>query len=337
MIQLEGFSDDMLAGQRIMAGFAGTTLNDDLRFLIGELKVGGIILFAINIENPAQLTSLCESAQAYALACGQPELLIAVDQEGGQVARLREPFTLFPGGAPAMKTKADAENFGHVTAKELAGVGINMDMAPVLDVTDPDIDSVMKGRSFGDDPERVAELGCAVIDSLQGGGVMAVAKHFPGIGRTTLDSHFHLPRLDASEESLSTVDLSPFRAAIGRNVSGIMLSHILYSRMDDRWPASLSVKIAKELLREKMGYDGVLITDDLDMKAIRLEIETVVERILAAHIDITLICHKGPNIEKAFRLIRKGHAQSPEARRNGLASVERIMALKAKYLTTHTV
>ena len=222
-----------MAGQRLMVGFEGIEMNPDLRFLIDTLKVGGIILFSANIVSPEQVETLCAEAQAAARTCGQPPLFIAIDQEGGQVARLKEPFTRFPGN-PHMQQSADAAHFARVTAWELQSIGVNMNMAPVLDVAPLEMESIMAQRAFGHDPQWVAEMGAAVIDHLQSSGIMAVAKHFPGIGRTILDSHIDLPHLDADFAEIEAIDLPPFAAAIRHKVAGFMLSHILYPRLDPR-------------------------------------------------------------------------------------------------------
>jgi beta-N-acetylhexosaminidase len=326
------FSMEQLAGQRLMAGFDGTALNDDLKYLISTLKVGGLILFSRNVAEPDQIRALCADVQAFAVSCGQPPLFIAIDQEGGPVARLQEPFTLFP-GTPPLKSKSDAENFARITSRELRGVGINMNMAPVLDVIDPDIDSIMIKRAFSNDPDIVANIGVAVINGLQKRNIMAVAKHFPGIGRTTLDSHVNQPVLDANAETLQT-DLAPFEAAIENRVAGIMLSHILYSALDPDLPASLSVKISRDLLRNRMGYDGLVMTDDLDMGAIinHFDIDTAVDRIMAADIDLTLICHKGPALEQAFARTLAWLGKNTDHEMHGLKSVERILRFKNQYL-----
>ena len=145
------FSDEQIAGQRLMIGFDGTALNTDLMYLIDTIKVGGIILFSRNLSTPAQIKNLCASVQEYAMACGQPPLLIAIDQEGGQVARLKEPFTQFPGN-PHMHGEEDAESFARITSVELKRIGVNMNMAPVLDVAIKGTGSVMVERAFGDNP-----------------------------------------------------------------------------------------------------------------------------------------------------------------------------------------
>jgi beta-N-acetylhexosaminidase len=317
-----------------MVGFDGKRLNADLRSLIESLRIGGMILFAVNLETPEQIRALCRDAQAFARRCGLPPLLVAVDQEGGQVARLRAPFTRFPGN-PAMTGEADAGRFARITAAELHSVGINMNLAPVMDVDREEIEGVMAKRAFGSDPDRVSRLGCTVIDTLQKNRIMAVAKHFPGIGRTTLDSHLDQPFLETPARELATVDFLPFKAAIACGVAGIMLSHIRYSDLDDRWPASLSERIVKGLLRRQMAYDGVVMTDDLDMGAIfgHYDIDTVMARILLADVDLALICHKGPGIQRGFDTLKKHIGTSEKTREQARNSARRILSLKKKFLT----
>ncbi len=323
---------ERIVGQRIMAGFHGTDLNHDLCFLIDTLRVGGIILFSRNITGRQQLKTLCMNAAEYARSCGLPPLLIAIDQEGGTVARLKGPdFTEFK-GARFIKNEQDAEAFARITAEELCGAGINMDMAPVMDVAPPGFDSIMSKRVFGDDPRWVCKIGCTVIRGLQDRGVMAVAKHFPGIGRTSLDSHMERPDLDASMDSLEAFDLIPFYAAAAEGVSGIMLSHVRYTGIDPVWPASLSPAIAKSLLRNKMSYKGVVVTDDLEMGAIRnhYDTETVMRQVLDAEIDIALICKTKEVIIDAFDAMCRQISDRPVIREKADASENRIHALKAR-------
>ena len=332
-MKLTTFSDEQSAGQRLMVGFDGTELNPDLKFLIKTLHVGGIILFARNLINPDQIKRLCSSIQEYARSCGRPPLFISIDQEGGRVARLKEPFTQFPGN-PKMEGPGDAIHFARVTAAELTEIGVNMNLAPVLDVAPQGIDSVQSSRVFGHDPLWVSELGTVVIDHLQANHIMAVAKHFPGIGRIVLDPHDEISDLDVDVDAMQSTDLLPFKAAINNDVAGIMLSHIRYPKIDAKWPASLSPTIVGDLLRKQMGYGGVIMTDDLDMGAIKkhYEIKTVLRQILSADIDIALICHKGPDIENAFQEILKSLSNSNRIKEKGLQSLKRIMKLKTKYL-----
>lgn len=324
---------EQVAGQRLMVGFDGLTLTDDLKYLIDTLKVGGIILFKRNVSSPEQIRALCEGAQAHARACGQPPLLVAIDQEGGQVARLGPPFTTFPGN-PSMEGISDADSFAVTCARELSEVGINMNMAPVLDVAPQEGESIMAGRVFKGGADRVSEMGLRVIEGLQRGGVMAVAKHFPGIGRTTLDSHLDLPALSADKADLDGSDLVPFRAAVSFGVAGIMLSHIRYSAIDPQWPASLSSEIAGTWLRDELGYDGVVMTDDLDMGAVgkHFDIQTATRQVMAADVDIALICHRSHHMEDAFEEMLRVCSESSEMIERSRRSAERVLSLKHKYL-----
>ncbi len=332
----EDMSNRQLAGQRLMVGFVGTGLNDALKYLIDGLKVGGLVLFAINLESPDQIRDLCGAAQDYARQCGQAPLFIAVDQEGGPVARLKPPhFTAFAGN-PHIRTRAEADRFARITADALQSVGLNMDLAPVLDLAVGGNQSIMAKRAFGPDPHETARLGTAVIQGLQSRGIMAVAKHFPGIGRTVLDSHLDLPVLDAPLDILESADLLPFEAAIKADVAGMMLSHILYRRIDPQWPASLSVSIGRDLLQSRMGYRGLVLTDDLDMGAVKKHypIETAMARILAADIDLALICHQGPDIQKGFDAIAERIANSDRLQERAILSAKKIIKYKSLFLAS---
>ncbi len=323
---------ELMAGQRLMLGFDGTFLNRELKFIIREIKAGGIILFKPNIESREQLIRLCSDAQTFAADCGQPPLFVAVDQEGGVVARLKHPFTEFAGN-PHIHTKADARHFAEITADELASAGINMNMAPVVDVAPEGVDSIMKNRVFKGDAAIVSELGSCVIKSLQDKKIMAVAKHFPGIGRTIKDSHFFLPKLNTDLETLRAADMRPFEAARDTDVTGIMLSHISYPQLDDIWQASLSPYIAGDLLRGELGYEGLVLTDDLDMKAIKHDMKTCVRQIMASGIDLALICHKGPNIRVAWEEIMRLLSGNPQLFELGKESMDRILRTKKRYLS----
>lgn len=322
-----------LAGQRLMAGFDGTTLDDEIKFLIHDLKIGGLILFAGNVKNPGQVAQLCRDSQKFARRCNCLPLFLAIDQEGGQVARLKMPLFKEIQGAPAINTLEKATALGREMANLLKGLHLNMNLAPVMDTVPHGFQGIMNQRVFQGGPKTVANLGMAVIQGLQNNGIMAVAKHFPGIGRTTLDSHLYLPLLETAKEELMNTDIVPFKGAIEGKVSGIMLSHILYSRLDPKWPASLSVKIAKTLLRQGMEYNGIIMTDDLDMKAIEHDMKTCVQQILRAHIDMFLICHSGPDIETAIQETRKVLSRDPAMHDSGVASVKRIVAAKKQYLS----
>ena len=336
MTHTHSLTDEQLAGQRLMVGFKGKVLDDALRFMITRLCVGGLVLFRRNVTNPSQLSELCQNAQDLATQRGNPALLIAIDQEGGPVNRLDPPFTVFPGNLAIGNARSTiaARKFGETTAKELKEVGITLNFAPVLDVIPEGFNSsVMADRAFGNSPGLARDLGKTIIESLQENGLGATAKHFPGIGRTTIDSHKDLPFLETKSHILDSLDLIPFKAAIQSNVAAVMLSHVVYTDLDPTWPASLSSIIAKELLRDTMGFKGVSITDDLDMGAIdkHFNVNTFVERICDAEIDIALICHHQHKIEATHAKLLKSIQTSDNISKHNLKSVERILKLKEKY------
>lgn len=320
-----------IAGSRLMIGFNGIDLTDNLKHFIKDFKIGGVILFSRNIENPKQLSALCESIQDYAGEQGLPPLFISIDQEGGTVSRLGVPFTQFPKGAPNFVTVENTVEFAEITALELNASNINMDMAPVLDIAPKGFGSFMEKRALGVTPESVTKLGLAMIKSFQDNGIIPVGKHFPGIGRTILDSHIELPVFEDTLESLREFDLVPFQAAIDAGLDAVMLSHILYSQLDNADPASISVKIVKGLLRDEMGFDGVVMTDDMDMGAIveNYGYAEAVTKALTATVDIILVCHESEKIAQTFNMLLQDAENNHESAKESHA---RIMRLKYKYL-----
>jgi beta-N-acetylhexosaminidase len=243
--------------------------------VIDKYKPGGIIYFTAargpdNVRNPRQIAALSNGLQAAATGQRQPiPLLISTDQEGGAlVARLTAPATQMPGNMPlgAGRSAADAHRSAEVIGTELAAVGINQDYAPVSDVNVNPANPVIGIRSIGEDPALVSELVAAQVDGYHDGGVAAVAKHFPGHGDTATDSHFGLPEVTHSRERLESTDLPPFRAAIAEGVDTIMIAHVVLRSVDPSGaPATMSHPILTGLLREELGYDGLIVTDALDM------------------------------------------------------------------------
>ncbi|MEE9611489.1 MAG: beta-N-acetylhexosaminidase [Desulfatiglandales bacterium] len=296
-------------GQLFMAGIPGPHMDEGTEKLIRNYNLGGIILFSRNIEDPIQLTMLCLDLQKTAMKYQGSPLFLAVDQEGGRVARLEEPFTRFPGNTEMGRDENPidrATEFGRITAKEMRMVGLNMNLAPVVDVQRGEAEKHLVGRTFGEDPKKVALLGKTVVRALQENHVMAVAKHFPGLGRTSLDPHFHLPRIDVDRKEMEEFNLPPFEAAINEGVSAIMTSHAIYPAVDSERPATLSPAVLTHLLREKMGFEGLIITDDLEMGAIagNWGVEHGAAAAFEAGADILLICKDQTNVFKSLRLLR---------------------------------
>lgn len=254
-------------GQCCLFGFEGVVPPSTLEVFIREWGLGGVILMGSNLKNPRQILDLTGTLQA--LAPGPP-LFIAVDQEGGRVSRLKPPFTQFP--PPARLGDLNSERFstevGRVIGRELNAVGINVDFAPVLDVhTNPE-NPVIGDRAFASDPEVVARMGIAFFQGLQAEGVLATGKHFPGHGDTWTDSHLELPVVRQPVDRLKRVELYPFRRAIAAGLPILMTAHVLYPALDPDLPATLSPRILTRLLREEMGFQGVVVSDDFSMQAI---------------------------------------------------------------------
>lgn len=287
-------------GQLAILGFPGYEIPTELRAIAKEFDLAGVIIFARNIEEPAQVLAL--SRQARELARETP-LWVSVDQEGGRVARLKDPFTRWPpmmtlGRMPAEEGEALARRFATALAAELKAVGINLDYAPVLDVLTNPANPVIGDRALGEQAGRVAALGRAIIETLQGEGLGACGKHFPGHGDTSTDSHHELPLVEHPPDRLRQVEFLPFREAIAANVASIMTAHVLIPAIDEQLPATLSPRIVDGMLKNELGYQGLVLSDDLEMKAITAQYAPgdAAAKALAAGCDAFLVCGPNPDI-----------------------------------------
>lgn len=295
------------AGQLAIAGFAGQSIPADLKLLARQFDLGGVILFARNIDSPEQVAELAREAQELTR---ELPLWVSVDQEGGRVARLKAPFTVWPPMAVLGRSgeEALAERFARALAAELNAVGINMDYTPVLDVLTNPRNPVIGDRSLADRAEEVARLGTAIIRTLQAEGIAASGKHFPGHGDTSVDSHFELPLIEHAPDRLDAVELVPFKAAIAADVASIMTAHILIPALDPERPATLSSRIVNDLLKHELGYEGLVLSDDLEMKAIsgRYGIPEASLMAIAAGCDAVLMCgtDQGVQFEALETVIR---------------------------------
>lgn len=283
-------------GQLLMFGFDGTTVNDHAISLIRDYKIGNVILFARNCESPEQLFHLNQNLQKLALESIGIPLLISIDQEGGMVTRIFNGSTFFPGAMTIAATKnVDlAYQMGDLMGRELDLLGINMNLAPVLDVNNNYKNPVIGVRSFSDNPQIVTEFGLAFAKGLQN-HVIATAKHFPGHGDTHIDSHLGLPKIEHNATRLEQIELYPFKKAIDANIKAIMSSHIDFPYLtEDGLPVTLSKKCLTSYLRDTLGYKGLLISDGMNMKAIEEHYGTVEASLMAvnAGINIVCVCHQ---------------------------------------------
>jgi len=327
---------DAKIGRLFMAGIPGTTLDAETAALIRQYGLGGVILFSRNIVDPQQLAVLCNDLQDSAMKSHGIPLFISVDQEGGRVARLREPFTSFPGNTAIGEDPQPVDRaveFARVTAEEMSLVGLNMDLAPVVDVLRGEPEKHLEGRTFGHDPGKVALLGRTVVTELQEKGVMATAKHFPGLGRTTLDPHRQLPTIHADYKEIEQVNLPPFIEAIAAGVSAIMSSHAIYPALDPDHPATLSRRILTGLLRETMGFKGLLITDDLEMGAIKKGWGVADGAVASfeAGADILLICQDQKMVLEAISMLKEKVIKGEIGLHRLQQSLDRIMKAKSEF------
>lgn len=276
----------------MMIGFDGLTLSEKKRNLISEISSGGVILFSRNAESPEQIKRLCSELQS--ICTNTPSMFIAVDQEGGRVRRFKEPFTHFP----AMKNIGLkdsiplASEFGTAAARELKAVGVNVNFAPVLDVDSNPDNPIIGDRSLGNKPEIVSRLSVPIIEAFHNEGVLAVGKHFPGHGDTNEDSHLTMPFVKKDKESLYKCELIPFRNAVENGLKALMTAHVVYPALDSENPATLSKAILTKILREEMKFDGIIFSDDFEMKA--LEQSTLGEAAVGAvkaGVDVLITCH----------------------------------------------
>jgi len=323
-------------GEMFLAGFEGQTVNKDIEELITKHHVGGVILFARNIKSIGQVAKLCDDLQALRKTVSKTPLFIAVDQEGGVVQRIMDVVTVLPGNM-AIGSVGDpdcAYAAGRITAIELGFLGINVNFAPVLDVSNNPDNPSTGVRSFGGDPDKVAELGKQMIIGFQEFGLIGCAKHFPGKGNVSVDSHLDLPLNASKKETLRSCELKPFVAAIDAHVGMMMTAHVMYPELAENkiLPATLSRNIMTGLLRAELGFTGVLITDDMEMGAIAkyFTVEESAVKAVAAGVDIVMVCHTLAKQREALAALRNAvdAGTIPAGRID--ESLSRIAALKEK-------
>ena len=326
-------------GQLFVVGFWGTTPSPEIIDLIQNYHIGGIILFSRNISDPQQVLELTESLQRSAKDAGHRHpLLIAIDHENGMVQRLGKAVTQFPGNMAlgAIGSEQIAYAIAQATGRELKALGINMNLAPVVDVNNNPANPVIGIRSFGEDPLQVARLATATVKGYQAAGIISSLKHFPGHGDTAVDSHYALPTISSTLQRLEEVELVPFRSGIEAGAPSVMIAHIHFpSLMQDKvLPATVSSAVISELLRKQLGYDGVIISDCLEMKAIAdtLGVERGAIMVLQASSDLVLISHhytlQRAGIEAVRSAVQSGEL-SPEMIRQ---AVGRVLRLKERFL-----
>lgn len=319
-------------GQLLMVGFLGTTeVPAGMAELIRDYNLGGAIYFSRNVQSPEQLAHLSMELQELAKtsSAGLP-LFISIDQEGGIVSRLPGSATVFPGNMAlgAMNDPEKVYEMAKVVAKELKALGVNLNLAPVLDVNNNPKNPVIGVRSYGEKPAMVSELGRAYIRGLQEEGVLACGKHFPGHGDTDFDSHLALANVPHAKERLFEVELKPFRDAIASGLASIMSAHVIFPAFEpDGMPGTLSKRVLTDLLRNELGFNGLILTDCMEMKAIDDHYGSgeAAVRAIEAGVDQVLVSHTFEKQMESYQAIL--HAVE-----SGRLSVERIDQSVARVL-----
>ena len=342
----EGLMQDMKemsleekVGQMIFAGIEDTTITDQAKQLISKDMVGGLILFKNNMIDVQQTVGFINELKTESKNNKIP-LFLGVDEEGGRVTRL-PGITKFPTNLDVGKQNNEKWSYdiGVQLGTALKSFGFNVNFAPVLDVNSNPSNPVIGDRSFGDNPTIVSKLGIQTMKGMQSQSIIPVVKHFPGHGDTSVDSHKELPVIHKTKEDLQALELIPFKDAVNNGADMVMVGHILLPNLDTQFPSSLSSDIITDLLREEMGFNGVIITDDMTMDAITNQYDigyASVEAVKAGN-DMVMIAHNYTNVKKAkdyiLKAVRKGEIS--EERIN--SSVIRILSLKEKYHLSNTL
>lgn len=316
-----------------MFGFDGRAATAVLEDMIAGRRVSGVVLFARNIRDAAQLTALCAEMQAMRKRVSELPLLIALDHEGGTVHRLPGGATRFPAPmAIAATGRVElAGRVGYCMGCELLALGVNMVFAPVLDVNTNKNNPAIGVRAFGDDPETVASFGATMVEGLERAGIASVAKHFPGLGFAEHDPHAELPVISKDAEEIARQDLPPFARAVAAGVSGIMIGHARYPSLSAR-PASLSTAVIRDLLRQRLGFEGIVITDDLEMGAMRIHrgAGDAAVKALGAGADLLLLCHSSTEQINAMADVANAISTSKLRSEQIKGSLKRLRDFKEK-------
>src|SRR3989442_787209 len=336
----DGMSLEEQIGQVLMVGFWGNTPSQEIIDLIQHYHTGSIILLSRNVRASQQVLELTRSLQMIAKQAGHPyPLLIAIDQENGIVQRLGEAATIFPGNMAlgAIDSEEIAYKVALATGQELKALGINMNLAPVVDVNNNPANPVVGVRSFGEDPQQVARLGTAMVKGYHAAGILSCLKHFPGHGDTTVDSHLALPTIPCTLERLETLELVPFRGGIEAGAGSVMIAHVSFPALTqhEMLPATLSSAIVRGLLREQLGFNSLILSDCLEMKAISetFGTERAAVKALQAGIDLVLVSHhykRQRGSIKAIQVAVQTHQLSSQAVQQ---AAEHVLRLKANYLS----
>ncbi|MFA5577455.1 MAG: beta-N-acetylhexosaminidase [Tissierellaceae bacterium] len=331
--KIKGMNLKEKIGQLIISGFDGRAMNEEIIEYIRDYNIGGLILFSRNIEDPEQTIDLL--SQIKAENKNNIPLFLSIDEEGGSVSRLPKPFKRLASASRigTVNNPQVSYDFGKLIGQRVRALGFNMVFGPVLDINSNPKNPVIGDRAFGASPSLVSEVGIPVMEGVRDSDIISVVKHFPGHGDTEIDSHVDLPKSEKSLEELGAFELLPFENAILKEVDGIMAAHILYPQIDHQYPATMSATILDELLRGRLGYGGLIFSDDMTMGAIvkNYGVEEGVLRFLQSGGDVALLCHEKENTLKSINRILQAVENGDLAESEIDKKLHRILEVKEKY------
>lgn len=324
-------------GQRLAGGFPGKEMSEEFIRLVKEYKVGNVILFEHNVENMSQLKKLCQDIQKLVKEETGHYAFITIDQEGGAVTRLPLDGCNVCGAMAVAATGElqNAETLAEITARELKSIGVNFNLAPDMDVNNNPKNPVIGVRSYSDRAETVAQYGVAALKGYQKEKMLACVKHFPGHGDTAVDSHLGLPVIDKSLEELEEMELIPFRAAIKAGTPAVMSSHILFPKLEqEKIPCTMSRHIITDILKGRLGFKGLVLSDCMEMDAIQKYYGTAngVAAAMQAGVDIVFVSHTSSLLEEAIRAVKRAVSEGKISLESMKESAEKIISYKEKYI-----
>lgn len=314
------------AALSLIVGISGTSLLEEEKRFLNKISPLGVILFKRNYKDPQQLLTLTEEIKR---CCEREDVIICVDQEGGRVQRFTEPFTIIPPAEVVGRSDNEylATELGRIIATELLACGVNMNLAPVCDINTNPENRVIADRAYGQNADIVMRMSESFMNGLIQGGVKCCAKHFPGHGDTSIDSHESLPVSGKGLEELYERELLPFINIIEKGVESIMLAHILFENIDPDLPASLSEKFVS-LLRNELAFDGIIMTDDLEMKSITKQYSVADAALKAIQngVDVVLVCHTPQYQIETFEKIKRYYLDNPEKVERKLERIQGLLS-----------
>jgi beta-N-acetylhexosaminidase len=322
----------VVCGQMLVVGIAGTALGADERRALARGERGGVVLFRRNVGATMRQVAELNAAVRGAAPAELPPL-VGVDQEGGRVMRLGSPAMQLP----AMRRVGDLDDedlivrVAEAQARELSALGFTMSFAPIADVHTRDDNPIIGDRAFATTPERVARLAGAFADGLARGGVLSCAKHFPGHGDTAVDSHLALPRVEHPRADLERLAIASFRALARRpSIDSMMTAHVVYPALDPEQPATLSHAVCTQLLRHELGFEGALLSDDLEMKALTMPTGEAAVRAVAAGCDVLLVCSRADLVEITHEALVREAEKSPAFRARCEEALQRGLVMRRR-------